>query len=161
MKKVKRLRRRVVAKPVSPVKKKSSSVPIWIGLAFCLFLVFGDNKGCSIIGEKPPFKTDKLSVLIVEESAAHGTYTPDQLNIIQSTDPKSVKVAVESKGGRFHVIDKDIAPDKLLLAPPWVPSAFEAAKGKAHPWAVGATPTRGFSAPATTEADMLNRVGGL
>src|SRR6185503_1032010 len=130
----------------------------WVGLILCTVLIFSDIKGCSI-GAAPPFKTDKLSVLVVEESAAHGTYTPDQLNVIQATDANSVKIKVESKGGRFHVIDKDVTPDKLTLAPPWVAPAFEAAKGKPPPWAVGATPSRGFSAPVTTESDLLSKVG--
>lgn len=115
--------------------------------------------GGGTIGASPPFKTDKLAVLVVEESAAHASYTSDQLNIIQSTDPTSVKVAVESRGGQFQVIDLDTA-DNLQNAPKWVADAL-AVKRDSVPWIVGATPRSGFSVPLAAEADVKARVEGL
>ena len=112
------------------------------------------------IGSPPPFKTDKLSVLVIEESSAHGSYTPDQLNIIQSTDAKSLKAVIEGKGGRFAVLDKDNA-NALTNAAPWVKEAFPVVSQKPPPWIAGATQRRGFSVPMTTEADAHSRVGGL
>jgi len=111
-------------------------------------------------GSPPPFKTDKLSVLVVEESADRVKYTSDQLNVIQSTDAKSVKSAVESKGGRFYVLDKDDG-SALEKADDWVKEAFPVAKDKPTPWAVGATPKKGFSAAVTAEDEVLKKVGGL
>ncbi len=114
----------------------------------------------SWVTAKPPFITDKLSVLVVEESSARGTYNADQLNVIQSTDAKSVKVAVESKGGRFFVLDKDDA-NALTNAAAWVKAAFPAVSANPPPWIAGATPKTGFSTPLVTESDAQKRVGGL
>jgi hypothetical protein len=111
------------------------------------------------VGAAPPFAADKLCVLVIEQSESHGSYTADQLNVIQSTDAKSVKAAVESRGGEFQVIDADTS-DNLADAPPWVPLAM-AVKRDSLPWIVAAGPKSGFSAPLTTEADALERLKGV
>jgi hypothetical protein len=131
----------------------------WLWLMFVgagLLLLIGGG----VIGSPPPFVTDKLAVLVIEESADRGNYTQDQRNVITATDPKSVRATVEAKGGEFQVIDDTIPADKLLLAPTWVQAAFKVQRAS-KPWIVGATPSRGFSAPVTTEADALAKVGGM
>jgi len=115
--------------------------------------------GGGTVGSPPPFTTDKLAVAVIEESSHRGQYTRDQLDVIQATDAKSVKVAVETRGGQFQVIDPDTA-DNLAKSAPWITSAM-AAKRDSLPWLIGATPRSGFSVPLTTEADALKRVEGL
>ena len=107
-----------------------------------------------------PFKTDKPSVLVVEESADHGKLTLDQRAVMDSTHPESVKATVEGKGGHFQVIDKDMPADKLAIAPAWVQEAFKVPR-QSLPWIVGADARSGFSAPLTTEADAMAKAGGL
>lgn len=111
------------------------------------------------VGEPPPFKTDKLSVLLVEESSHRGQYTATQLDALQSTDARSLKATVEARGGAFKVLDMD-SGSALVNAAPWVVEAF-AVPRQSTPWIVAATPSSGFSAPLTTEADALSRVGGI
>jgi hypothetical protein len=124
---------------------------VWVALS-------GGGLTWPVIGGSPPFATTVPAVLIVEESSDHGKYTPDQLTVLQSTDAKSVKAQLGP--GQFHVIDDDVAADKLALAPAWVQEAFKV-KRDSVPWIVGANARTGFSVPLTTEADALTRVGGL
>lgn len=125
-------------------------------LALAWLLLSGGAGG----GGAAPFKTDVLSVFVFEESADHGKYTADQLNVIQATDAKSVKAVVEAKGGRFKVLDQHAAA-ALTNAEPWLKEAFAVAAKNPPPWVVGATKTRGFSTPLTTEADLHKQLGGL
>lgn len=124
-------------------------------------LLWGDRLGGFVpgIGSPPPFKTDRLAVLVMEESSHRGQYTATQLDALQSTDARSLKATVEARGGRFHVLDMD-SGSALVNAAPWVVEAF-AVPRQGTPWIVAATPSSGFSAPLTTEADALAKVGGL
>jgi hypothetical protein len=134
-------------------------------LQFCLALVAiwliagGRVPALPGVGEPPPFKVDQLSVLLVEQSSDRGRYTADQMNALQSTDARSIKATVEARGGAFHVLDMD-SGSALVNAAPWVVSAF-AVPRQGTPWIVAATPSSGFSAPLTTEADAMSRIGGL
>jgi hypothetical protein len=139
------------------VERKPNHLFVLLLIVGGLLLVWRGG-GLPVIGGVAPFKTDVPAVLIVEESSAHGTYTSDQLNVLQSTDATSVKAQLGP--GQFHVIDKDVPADKLTLAPVWVQEAFKV-KRDSVPWVVGANARTGFSVPLTTEADLLNRVGGL
>lgn len=131
---------------------------------FVWLMVFGIGLlllgGGSPLAPSAPFKTDKLSVLAVEESSERGKYTQDQLNILQATDAKSVKATVEGKGGRFFVLDKDNA-GALEKADDWVKAAFPKLKDNPPPWIAGANTKSGFSIPLATEAEVLKKVGGL
>lgn len=131
------------------------TLTVLVLLALALVLSGGGS-----IGSPPPFATDKLAVLVIEETADRGKYTLDQRNVITATDANSIKAKVESKGGEFQLIDESIPADKLLLAPNWVQAAFKVTRA-GKPWIVGATPSRGFSMPVTTEAEVLAKVEGL
>jgi hypothetical protein len=132
----------------------------WMLAALVIVLLLqgsGSMQGCTT--SSPPFKTDKLSVLVVEESSQRGQYTSDQLNVMQATDAKAVATTVRAAGGDFQTIDIDTA-NALANAAPWVKEAMNV-KRESHPWIVAATPRSGFSVPLTTEADALTRIGGL
>lgn len=134
------------------------------GTGFLLLMFIGAGllllSGGSVIGSAPPFPTDKLSVLVIEETAERGSYTADQRNVITATGPNSIKGKVEAKGGRFHSIDESIPPDKLSLAPQWVQDAFKV-KRDGRPWIAGATPKRGFSMKLDSESDVAAKVEGM
>lgn len=133
--------------------KLTLSVLVLLALALVL-------SGAGSIASPPPFITDKLAVLVIEETTERGTYTVDQRHVITATDANSVRAKVEAKGGEFQSIDQSIPADKLALAPAWVQAAFKVQR-TGRPWIVGATPKRGFSMPLTTEAEVLARVEGL
>lgn len=126
-------------------------VAVWIAVS---------GGGGAIIGAAPPFKTSVPAILIVEESAEHGKYTADQLNVISATDAGSVKAIIESAGGQFQVIDKDVPANALAMSAPWVQEAFKV-KRDSSPWVVGASSSTGFSVPLTNEADILTLAKGL
>jgi hypothetical protein len=117
----------------------NKQVSIWnalfFALAACLITSGVRIQGCSLpawtIGSPPPFATDKLSVLVIEESKDHGKYSADD------------------------------TADDLQNAHEWVKAAMQAKRGSELPWALGATPRRGFSIPLKTEAELLAKVEGL
>lgn len=141
------------------MNKHLQSLLVLVAAGVAVWFVLGGKLPTIGIGNLPPFKTDKLAVLVVEESAAHREYTSDQLNVIAATDAKSVRETVRARGGEFQVIDLD-TQDNLQNAPAWVVAAM-AAKREKPPWVVAATPSSGFSIPLTTEADLLAKIGGL
>jgi hypothetical protein len=82
--------------------------------------------GGSPFAPSAPFKADKLSVLIVEETAQRTPAIDAAAN--------AVKQAVDSAKGNFRRFDKDqtdFANDE-----PWVAEAWKA-KGSSVPWIVG------------------------
>lgn len=100
-----------------------------------------------------PFKTDKLAVLVVEESSDGDTPV-----WVRGTSATSVKAAVEKAGGEYRVLDHHDAVDKL--APHWQ-EAMAAAKGKTLPWMVAADKAAGFSQPVTTQAAAMQSLKSL
>ena len=135
--------------------------PLIIAVMLAALVLLVSKGGVPVIGGDPaPFKTDKPCVMVVEETAERGKLTNDQLNVLMSTDAKSVKATVESAGGEFQIIDDDTPADKLPLYAPWVQEAFKV-KRDSVPWILGANRSTGFSVPLITEADALKRTEGL
>lgn len=105
------------------------------------------------IGGSAPVKTDKLSVLIIEETADRGTYTSDQQFAITATDANSVQAAVTKRTGQFFALDKD--QTDLSRMPSWVREAF-ALPRTGLPWIVASGPKSGKSvALPKTNAEIL------
>ena len=99
-------------------------------LALAWFVLSGGSIG----GVAPPFKTDTLSVLVVEET--------DEATLKSEAAIDAVKDAVTQAKGRYRRLDKDqtdLSKDDL-----WVQDAWKA-KGETVPWVVGATPRSGVS----------------
>lgn len=104
---------------------------------------------------KAPFKTDKLSVLIVEKTEERGKLTAGQRAAIQGS---VVTEFVNAKKGSFLKLDADQTQfDKV---DPWVAEAF-----KLHgppPWIVAAGSKTGFSKALPADiAETLKDLEGV
>jgi hypothetical protein len=143
------------------VQKQTHPLVALAVLALAGWLILGDGQGCSlpIVSDPPPFKADKLSVLVVEETTARNTYTAGQREVMLST--AGVREYVKAKDGEFFVLDKDTTLDK---AAPWVQEAMKAAQPNQLPWIVAATPSAGFTKQLPKEASEtladVQKLGG-
>jgi hypothetical protein len=117
-----------------------------IGIAW--FLLNGGIGG----GSAPPFKTDKLAVVVFEETADRTTQEDAAVG--------AVSQAVNALGGRFRRLDKDQVD--LSLDEPWVRDAAKV-KGTVYPWVVGATPRAGVNKtlPITSPAEAVKALQPL
>lgn len=144
--------------------KKNDPINI-IGILVSLWLISGGNVGgCNlpIISEPPPFKADKLCVLVVHETLDSNSYTPGQREAMQAVDgPGSIRGYVSGKGGEYFLLDKDQQPTAAMQ--PWVAEALKV-RGDKLPWIVAASPSTGFTKqlPATAEETIaaLKKIGG-
>lgn len=139
------------------MKLRLDPVPI-LCVAVALWLLLG-GAGLGPVGSPPPFKADRLCVLIVEDSSARDGLTRDQLAAITATDDASPRAVVLAKGGEFKLLDDEDGPH-LGDAAQWIRDAY-AVKRDSLPWVVAADADSGFSVPLTTEADLLERLKGL
>lgn len=135
-------------------------------LAVCCMLLglllLASGKGCDFVGGgKAPFATDKLSVLIVEETGQRGQLTSTQLDALLSTAPGSVRDIVDKAGGSIRLLDKD--QEDFSDEEPWVKAAWEAwkASGGQPPWIEAADARTGFAGPVTTEGDVIKQLAPL
>lgn len=130
------------------------------------WLMFGGNiGGCNlpIIGEPPPFKADKLCVLVLEETKERGSYTAGQREAMLAKDGAgSIRAYVEAKGGEYMLWDVNQQPTSNTL--PWIAEALQAAQPNQLPWIVAATPNSGFTKQLPKEATEtvadLQKIGG-
>jgi len=142
--------------------KKNDPITI-LGILLAGWLFFGAPIGIpAIVSEPPPFKADKLCVLVVEESVERNSYTPGQREAMLAVDGAgSIRGYVNGKGGEYLLWDKDQQPTKDTQ--PWVAEALKV-RGDKLPWIVAATPSAGFTKqlPATAEETItaLRKVGG-
>jgi hypothetical protein len=145
------------------VQKQTHPLVTLAVLALAGWLIFGDGQGCSLplvpVVNPPPFKADKLCVLVVEETTDRNTYTAGQREVILST--AGVREYVKAKGGEFYTLDDDTPLDK---AAPWVQEAMKAAQPNQLPWIVAATPSAGFTKQLPKEASEtladVQKLGG-
>jgi len=134
-------------------------------LGAALLLATSGLKGCPVTPPvvdpivTVPFKTDKLAVLIIEETAERGRLKQGHLAAIMSTAPGSVIATVTARGGEYRILDKDqtnFANDR-----PWVKDAF-AVPHPELPWIVAAGPKSGFSQKLPdTVAETLKLLEGV
>jgi hypothetical protein len=125
-------------------------------LAVAALLLAG---GGSIGESAPPFKADRLCVLVVEESENRGKLSSGQLDAIAAIGPGSVRGFIEGQGGEYQVLDKDDG-DKLTYSPQWVKEAF-ALERRGEPWIHAANPRTGFSVPLTNADEVLSELAPL
>ena len=133
-------------------KKLVSDLCLFAAIALLIHSgVFG-GIAWPVIGGNAPFKTYKLSVLIVEETSQRTTQLDAIFNAIQT--------ATVAAGGRFQKLDKD--QTDLSQDDQWVQDAWKA-KGASVPWLVAADSRRGVSQalPTTSAADALKVLSPL
>ncbi len=127
---------------------------LWLALVGVGLLLLS---GGGLIGTPPPFKTDTLAVLVVEES------TPgDQSNVpvwVNSTKAGSVRDYVNNtRKGRFELLDQHNPTD--LAKQEWKDAM--SVKRDSVPWMVAAGPSTGVSqALPATEAETLKILEGV
>lgn len=126
------------------------------GLLICLLGLAMLTRGGGI-GVSAPFATDKLSVLIVEQTEDRDDLPPSQVSAIESTIWREYVI---SKGGEARVLEPEA---KLSNEKPWVPLAL-AVKREKLPWLVISDGKRGFSGPLPETLEglqtKLKEVGG-
>ncbi len=105
--------------------------------------------GGGVGGGAVPFKTDTLSVLVVEETDQATTQTESAID--------AVRDGVDTAKGRFRRLDKD--QKDLSKDEQWVQDAWKV-KGETVPWVVGATPRKGVNKALPT-ASREEAVGTL
>lgn len=94
-----------------------------------------------VVEDKPPFKADKLSVLIVQQTEDVGKLTKEQREILQNST--ELRRWVKSNGADFRQFDAD--EDGQFLDQKW--KAALAVPRQSLPWLVVANPKAGFSGP--------------
>ncbi len=141
-------------------KTTPEEVLVWF---VALWLTFGGGIALPFV-DPPPFKTDKsIAVLVLEETAARGTYSQGQQEAMLSVDgPNSIRGYVATKQGEYLLWDKD--QPATQNSPPWVAEALKVANRDKLPWIVAATPHTGFTRELPKEAAetvaALKKVGG-
>lgn len=116
----------------------------------CLILLFAAYQqfGGGIIGGSAPFPTEKLSVLIVEETEDRDDLPPSQVSAIESVIWREY---VKGKGGDARLIEPK---SKLSNEEDWVAKALEV-KRDSLPWLVVSDGKRGYSGPLPENLDGL------
>lgn len=94
-----------------------------------------------VVEDKPPFKADKLSVLIVQQTEDIGKLSKEQREILQNST--ELRRWIKSNGADFHQFDAD--EDGQFLDQKW--KAAMAVPRQSLPWLVVANPKSGFSGP--------------
>jgi hypothetical protein len=89
------------------------------------------------IASPAPFKADKLTVVVLHDSAHVGEVPA----WVDGADESAVRGWTEKQGGEFRLLDKNSKPD--LLGDKWK-AALAAPHGET-PWIMAATPRRGIS----------------
>lgn len=112
-----------------------------------LILLVAVSGGGGIVGAAPPFKTDVLAVLVVEESTPGDGNAPVWVN---STKAGGVRDYVEAtRKGKFRLLDQHNPTG--LVNQEWKDAL--AVERKSVPWIVAAGPRSGFSRALPVSAD--------
>jgi hypothetical protein len=135
--------------------KLSDLIPLALVLA-ALWLAFGGQLPWPVTNP-PPFKTDKLAVLVIEETEERGKLTSGQLDVLMGTADGTVRNWVTKNGGDFRLVDVSTPP---TLDSQWVQDAFKV-EHKSLPWMVAANLSTGASEAVTTTADALKALQPL
>jgi hypothetical protein len=145
----------------APAPKPSVPPLAWLGIALCVFLIFGDTKGCNIGGTTPTFPVaagTPVAVAIAAKFSDPATVTamtkdyPGVIGKVQSW--------VKGKGGKYRGLDvTDWNPSNDAAKAPntdedWVKAAWKVIDKANPPRIIGATPSSGLPdqpLPKTTE----------
>ena len=123
-------------------------------LAFAWLLLSGGG----IASAPPPFKADKLCVLIVHEGEDRDDGPKDLPLILNGQTPGTVRGIVSAAGGEFRAVDVSNPPVRDAQ---WVQDAFTVSR-QSLPWIVASNGRRGVSAPLpATEAEAAALIAPL
>ena len=130
----------------------------WLLVIVLLVLAFGTNVNQPVTNA--PFKAESLCALVL--TGERGSYTSDQLNVIDSSDANSVRYFVETiSKGDWENLDDSQEPTRDL---PWVQEAYKVAKANKDfklPWIIAANKSKGFSTYIDTEAHIKQLIQPL
>ena len=130
-------------------KLTPTSVAAWLLAAWLLF----GGAGVSPFVDPPPFKVDRLTVVVVEETSERGTYTPGQREVIESAG--GLREYVANKKGELRFVDQNVDVTK---SEPWLIEAMKQPR-PSLPWLLAATPSAGVNQPLPpTAAEALSAV---
>lgn len=142
----------------SPSPKPSLPIPALLGAALCLYLIFGDTQGCSLIGKPPPYPVPTtlpgaVAVGIDGGATAVASLTKDYPGVLAA-----IQQRVEAKGGQYREIDTSV-DKKPTMDMDWVQAAWDK-MDKAHPpRIIGATPKKGLpDQPLPKTPDEVNKL---
>lgn len=126
---------------------------LWLLIIVAFVLLFG-SKVDGPVDSNAPFKTDKLSVLILEETEVRVSLPLSQLAVLDASDDSSVRAWVANHQGEFRLLDVSQDPTRDSQ---WVQDAYKAAKEAKEfktPWVVAANERSGVNQalPLDTEA---------
>ncbi len=131
---------------ISPAQRRQL---VWLVIVDLLF-TFGQHlTGVGL--SPPPFPTDKLSVLIVEETNDRKALPPGQFDIVASNGAGSVVDWIGQHGGNRKTLDKDTGTE---LEDQWVKDAM-AVPRQSLPWVVASNGRSGFSEPLPKDRAAL------
>ena len=109
-----------------------------------LVILFGNRLGSTA----PPFATDSLKVLIVEEANDRDNLPREQVTALASQNWRTL---VKTKGGEWRLLDPDA---DVTEAEPWIQEAM-AVKRDSTPWLLIANGNRGTSEAFPANLDAL------
>lgn len=110
-------------------------------LVIVVLLLFSGGSIALPFVDPPPFKADKLCVLVVEKTADRESLPKSQVGAMVNLT--GIRGYVSAKKGEYILWDKDQQWTKESV--PWVEGALAARKEQRTPWIVAADPQTGFS----------------
>lgn len=120
-----------------------------------LWLAFGGGGIPWPIGSPPPFKTDKLAVLVLHDAT-------DQTNLpqwVNATAPGSLQSWTAANGGEFWIADK--TSDGKFRDQKWQDALKCHKPTDPVPWIVAANPKTGINQAITSQAETLKALAPL
>lgn len=113
-------------------------------IIFLLLLIITQRGGCSLVspfGPVSPVSESGVMALVIEEAdeSFRQRLTTAQWDAMFGTSPSSLRAAIEAKGGKFRVLDRnalDKPEDREMLGADWVALFDRAKKADSDvPWA--------------------------
>jgi len=130
--------------------------PASVALAIlAVWLIIGDGVQMPF-ADPPPFKSEKLCVVVVEETTARNSLTPGQREaMFAAGGAGSLREYVAKKNGELRILSQAADVSK---SEPWVIEAMKVPR-PSMPWLLAATPSAGVSKPLP--ADALEAVAAV
>ncbi len=123
----------------------------WALVAISAYFLLSGSKGCDLIVTNPsPISEQGFRVLVVENTDERDKLPLAQLDIITSTDDKSVKKYVESRGGQYLPLDENQTMERM--PPVWKDQIWKRPRPSV-PWFQAYDPPRWYEGPLPKDRD--------